>query len=109
MSAADALPLLGTWRLLRADPGLDFVPGMRMEFLEHGRLRYSFDVGEHREMIAMHYVVDGSTLRTEVPGTTHAVAAGFEFGPGNVLVFHFGDAKAWLLRELESAPPGGRG
>lgn len=94
---------------MRADPGLDFVPGMRMEFLPRGRLLYSFEVGAHREVIAMHYVVDGATLRTEVPGTTHAVAAGFEFGPGNVLVFHFGDAKAWLIRELETAAPSGSG
>jgi hypothetical protein len=101
--------LLGAWRLLRATRELEFLPGLRTDFRPDGRLNYSFDLGERREVIEMRYRVEGATLRTEVPGTTHAATAVFEFGPGNVLIFHFGDASAWLIRELDVATPGGTG
>lgn len=95
--------LIGTWRLLRADPALDFAPDVQMEFRADGELRYSFAVGSNRQVVSLRYHVEGSTLQTIMSGTTHHVAAAFEFGPADVLVFDFGGARAWLVREL--GPP----
>ena len=96
----EARRLTGSWRLLRADPALDFAPGVRMEFLDGGRLHYSFDVGERRQVIALLYRVEGDVLHTENAATTHEVSTHFAFGPGDVLVFDFAGARAWFIREM---------
>lgn len=100
---ADAL--LGTWRLLRADPSLDFAPGVRMHFAPGGRLDYSFETGHTRQVLQLVYRAEGDTLRTEYPGTTHEVAAHYEFGAGGVLLFDFAGARAWFVRELDDPGP----
>lgn len=97
--------LRGTWRLLRADRSLDFAPEVRMAFVDDDHLHYSFDVGGARQVIALRYRVEGSLLRTEVPGTTHEATARFEFGPGDALILDFAGARAWFVREMEATPP----
>ncbi|MCC6317970.1 MAG: hypothetical protein IT361_09790 [Gemmatimonadaceae bacterium] len=92
--------LLGTWHLLRADPSLDFAPGVSMEFQRGGRLRYAFDVGTQRQTLQLVYRVEGNVLHTEYPGMAHDAVAAFTFGPGDVLIFDFGGARAWFLRKL---------
>ncbi len=98
--------LLGTWRLLRADPALDFAPAVRMNFKPGGRLDYSFETGPTRQAVPLVYRVEGDLLHTESPGTTHEVAAHFEFGGADTLVFDFAGAKAFFVRELDD--PGNR-
>jgi hypothetical protein len=92
--------LIGRWRLMRADALLDFAPGVSMEFRSGGRLLYGFDVGERRHSIQLVYRVEGNVLHTDHPGTMHEVAARFEFGPGDVLIFDFGGQRAWFIREI---------
>lgn len=92
--------LLGRWSLLRADPALDFAPGVRMDFQPGGRLFYGFDVGDGRQVMALCYRVEGDVLHTEYPATTHEVSTHFAFGPGDVLVLDFAGAKAWFVREI---------
>ena len=94
-------PLLGRWRLLRADSALDFAPGVSMEFRDGGRLLYGFDVGDARQVISLYYRVEDDVLHTENPAASHEVATHFSFGPGDVLVFDFAGAKAWFVREIE--------
>lgn len=102
--------LRGRWRLLRADPTLDFAPGVRMAFVDDDTLHYSFEVGSARQLVELRYRVDGDLLRTEVPGTTHEATARFEFGPGDALVLDFAGARAWFVREVDSSlPPHGSG
>jgi hypothetical protein len=91
--------LLGRWRLLRAEAALDFAPGVRMEFLPGGRLRYTIDAGGRPQVIALVYRVDGDMLRTDNPSNPHAVATRFSRGEGGVLVFDFSGARAWFVRE----------
>lgn len=101
---ASAPGLLGTWRLLRADPALDFAPGVSMAFRPGGRLDYAFDVGNRRQVLHLVYRVEGEVLHTEDPRTSHDVTTRFTFGAGEVLIFDFAGARAWFIRELAPHP-----
>lgn len=96
----DASLLLGRWRLLRADAGLDFAPGVEMEFRQGGRLLYSFEVGDRRQVVSLVYQVRDDVLHTEYPGAAHDVEARFSFGAGEVLLFDFAGARAWFVKEF---------
>jgi hypothetical protein len=97
--AATVAALLGRWRLLRADPRLDFAPSVGMEFRARGELLYSFDVGGRRRAIALLYRVNGDMLRTDNPAAPHATATRFRLGAGDVLVLDFAGAEACFIRE----------
>jgi hypothetical protein len=100
--------LLGRWRLLRAEAGLDFAPGVAMEFAPGGRLRYSFDVGDRLQVVALVYRVHGNTLRTDNPTAPHAVETHFRLGEAGVLEFDFSGTRAWFVKEAEwgaASPP----
>ena len=92
--------LIGRWRLFKADPSLDFAPNVRMEFLDGGRLRYSFDVGENPQSLMLVYRVEQDMLYTDNPSAPHARETRFWFGPGDVLALDFAGAIAWFIREL---------
>ena len=98
--AGNARRLLGRWRLLRADPTLDFAPEVGMEFCDGGRLHYAFEVGDRRQVIELVYRTDGNLLYTDNPAASHAISTHFQFGPGDVLIFDFAGAFAWFVREL---------
>ena len=100
MSDDDADRLLGRWRLLRADAGLDFAPNARMEFLPGGRLRYAFDAGPGPQAIMLVYRIDGDMLLTDNPAHPHARSTRFRFGVGDALVLEFAEATAWFVREF---------
>ena len=91
--------LLGRWRLLRAEAGLDFAPGVAMEFAAGGRLRYTFHVGDRVQDVALVYRVRGDTLRTDNPAAPHAVETRFKLAEGGVLEFDFSGARAWFVKE----------
>lgn len=94
--------LLGTWRLYRADPSLDFAPGVRMEFAANGHLQYHVDVGGSDQIVELLYRVDGDTLHTENVLAPHAMSVKFAREGEDVLALDFGGACAWLLREYEA-------
>ena len=75
--------LLGIWRLMRADPSLDFAPGVRMEFLPQGQLRYHVDVGGRDQVIALRYRRDGDLLHTDNPAAPHSVTVRIVHGEGD--------------------------
>jgi hypothetical protein len=93
--------LLGRWRLLRADPLLEFSPGTSMEFREHGALRYRIPVEGREQEFTLLYLVEGDVLRTDNPSAPHATATHFHLGAGGVLVFDFAGAVAVFVREEE--------
>ncbi len=99
MTAPDP-PVLGRWRLLRADPPLEFAPGVSMDFQTGGRLLYAFDAGNRRQVIALCYRVEGDLLHTESPTTSHETTAHFTVGEGGALILDFAGARAWFLPEL---------
>lgn len=100
MSDAPASRLIGRWRLVRADPSLDFAPNVRMEFLDGGRLRYAFDAGGNEQSLMLIYRVEGDTLYTDNPSAPHSRETKFSFGPGDVLTLDFAGSLAFFLREL---------
>lgn len=91
--------LQGTWRLFRADPSLDFAPGVRMEFAAGGVLRYHIDVAGSDQVVDLLYRVDGNTLLTENVIAPHSTTVKFAREGEDVLALDFGGASAWLLRE----------
>jgi hypothetical protein len=99
--------LLGIWRLMRADEPLDFAPGVRMEFLPDGVLRYHVDVGGTDSVIDLVYRVEGELLHTENPASPHAMTVRLSHGEGDSLLFDFGGPCALLVREVERprSPP----
>ena len=99
--ALDPAPgwLLGRWRLMRADPALDFAPGVTMDFRPGGRLRYTITVEGHAHELALLYTVEGDVLRTDNPAAPHATATRFWQGEGGVLVFDFAGPLAFFVRE----------
>jgi hypothetical protein len=92
--------LIGRWRLLRADPALEFAAGVRMEFLPGGQMLYTIPVDTREMQVELIYRVEGDTLRTDNPIAPHATATHFEFGPGDVLILDFAGPRAWFVREL---------
>lgn len=92
--------LLGTWRLMRADPQLDFAPGVRMEFLAGGELRYHVDVGGKDQVISLVYRVDGDMLHTDNPAAPHSMSVHIAHGIGDVLLLDFAGPQALLVREV---------
>jgi hypothetical protein len=91
--------LPGTWRLMSADPSLDFAPGVRMEFLGDGKLLYHVDVGGSDQVIALIYRVEGDLLLTDNPAAPHSMTVRIVHGAGDVLVLDFAGARAILVRE----------
>jgi hypothetical protein len=91
--------LLGTWRLNKAHPSLDFAPGVRMEFAADHELRYHVDVGGTDQVVELIYTVDGDTLNTENVITAHSMSVTFTRESGDVLMLDFGGVFAWFLRE----------
>jgi len=93
--------LLGIWRLMRADASLDFAPGVRMEFVMDGVLRYHVDVGGQDQIVDLVYRVEADVLYTENPAAPHSMSVRIEHGVGDVLLLDFGGAHALLVREVE--------
>jgi hypothetical protein len=91
--------LFGRWRLLRADPELDFTPGVRMDFRPGGHLMYTLPLEGREYDVALIYRVEGETLRTDNPSAPHATSTRFTLGAGGVLHLDFAGASAWFVRE----------
>lgn len=91
--------LFGIWRLERADAPLDFAPGVRMEFLRDGLLRYHVDVGGRDQTIDLHYRVDGDLLHTENPAAPHTMSVKISHDARGMLELDFGGPRALLSRE----------
>ena len=84
--------LLGTWRLMRADPELDFAPGVRMEY-------YHIDVGGRDQVVELFYRVDGDVLYTDNPSSPHSMIVRIQHGVGDILLLDFAGPRALLVRE----------
>ena len=93
--------LLGRWRLLRADPTLDFAPGVGMEFLPFGRLLYSIRVEGREHVLALVYRVEGDMLQTDNPSAPHRTSTRLEHGEGDVLLLDFSGARAVFVRQRD--------
>jgi|SRR5687768_2621167 hypothetical protein len=91
--------LFGRWRLLRADPSLDFAPGVRMDFRDGGHLLYTIVVEGHEHVISLIYRVTGDMLQTDNPSAPHRTSTRFFLGEADMLIFDFAGARASFVRE----------
>jgi hypothetical protein len=85
---------------MRADASLDFAPGVRMEFLIEGVLRYHVDVGGQDQSVDLVYRIEGDVLHTDNPAAPHSMSVRIEHGSGDVLLLDFGGPQAMLVREV---------
>src|SRR5688500_5052915 len=91
--------LLGCWRLMRSDPTLDFGPGVRMEFLLGGHLRYILSIDGHELVVPLVCRTTGDLLETDNPAAPHAMSSRFSLGAGDMLMLDFAGAHAMFVRE----------
>ena len=91
--------LFGAWRLMRSDPSLDFGPGVRMEFLNGGHLRYTLSVDGRELVVPLIYRTTGDQLETDNPAAPHAMSTRFTLGAGDMLILDFAGAQAIFVRE----------
>ena len=91
--------LLGSWRLMRSDPSLDFGPGVRMEFQRGGHLRYILSVDGRELVVPLVYRTTGDLLETDNPAAPHAMSTRFTLGAGDMLILDFAGAQAIFVRE----------
>jgi hypothetical protein len=91
--------LLGSWRLMRSDPALEFGPGVRMEFQRGGHLRYFLSVDGHEFVVPLVYRTTDDLLETDNPAAPHAMSTRFALGAGDMLILDFAGAQAIFVRE----------
>ena len=91
--------LIGRWRLMQSDPSLDFGPGVRMEFLRGGHLRYTLSVDGRELVVMLVYRTTGDLLETDNPAASHAMSTRFTLGAGDMLILDFAGAQAMFVRE----------
>jgi hypothetical protein len=84
---------------MRSDPSLDFGPGVRMEFLRGGHLRYTLSVDGRELMVPLVYRATGDLLETDNPAAPHAMSTRFTLGAGDMLILDFAGAQAIFVRE----------
>ena len=84
---------------MRADPELDFAPGVRMEFREEGQLHYHIDVGGRDQVVELLYRVEGDHLQTDYPTMSHSMSVRIVHGEGDILLLDFAGSRALLVRE----------
>ena len=71
-----------------------------MDFRSEAQLLYSFEVGNRRHVFSLAYSVTGDELRAQSSASSHEVTTHFRFAAGGILIFDFGGAQAWFVREL---------
>lgn len=84
---------------MRADPALDFAPGVLMDFRPDGELRYTIAVDGREHVIVLVYSVRGDLLETENPIAPHRTSSRIAQGAADTLVIDFSGAKAAFVRE----------
>lgn len=100
MDGFDEAPgwLLGRWRLLRAEPGLDLLPGAQMEFRGGGDLRYTLTVEGREAVFTLRYRVEAGVLYTaHEAGQKAQVGLSLDVDKG--LELDFAGRRAWFVRE----------
>lgn len=92
--------LLGRWRLLRADAGVDLAPDSLLDFRPSGQLQYTIEVEGSVHTFALVWRVNGDLLETASLADGHAMIARIGIGEADVLLLDFSGGRAWFLREL---------
>lgn len=84
---------------MQSDPELDFGPGVRMEFLRGGHLRYTLAVDGRELIVPLIYRTTGDLLETDNPAAPHRTSTRFTLGAGDMLILDFAGAQAIFVRE----------
>jgi hypothetical protein len=91
--------LLGRWRFQGAEPGLDILPGTRMEFQAGGQLMYTITLENKEHVFNLSYEIEGTLLRTNFTDGQHTTEARFHRLPDGRLQLHLNGIQAWFVRE----------
>ena len=101
MRSSDDAPhewLLGRWRLQRAEPGLEILPGARMEFRRGGELVYTIALEGQVAAFTLAFRIEAGEIHTYHAGGGHHAVARLREQAG-FLEFDFAGRRAWFVRE----------
>ena len=98
--------LLGSWRIERADGGIDDTTPTDIEFLPGGFADYCVHVGGAWQVIPLLFRLDGDVLVTypRPPMVPQEERSRIRFEPDGALVMELGGGRVWLRRGERRAP-----
>ena len=98
--------LLGSWRIERADGGIDATTPTDIEFLPEGLADYCVHVGGGWHVIPLVFRIEGDVLVTHPrpPMVPQEERTRIHFEPDGALVMEHGGGRVWLRRAERRAP-----
>jgi hypothetical protein len=94
----DMNKIIGSWKLLEADPSLDLGENDEMYFSEDGDLLYAIDAGSKWQILKLTYTVENETLITDQPSSPDEQRTKFTIENENLLVLDYDGALAKYKR-----------
>ncbi len=79
-------PILGSWRLIRAEGQLETGEGVELEFKPSGELIYATDTGDRWQIMRLTYRVQNDVLITDQPSAPREERTHFRFEADGTLV-----------------------
>ncbi len=101
---ADVDPILGSWRLVRAEGQFDTGEGVELEFKPSGELIHATDIGHRWQIMRLTYRVQDDVLITDQPSAPREERTHFKFEADGTLMLDYGGAKCWYRRGEKRAP-----
>jgi len=93
---SSASRLLGEWRLVRDEGGIDRGESITAAFTAGTELVYVIVNGDKQEVIKLVYEVDGETLMTNQPSKSREERTRFWFDSDGFLVLVYGGRRSWF-------------
>lgn len=90
--------LLGTWRLVKSDGGIDSGDGVTMTFMGNGRLLYVIHQKDSDEIMNLVFTVDGDRLVTNQPSRPQTEFTKIFFDGEGHLVLDYDGSKTCFAR-----------
>jgi hypothetical protein len=89
---------VGTWRLLKADGGVDVGEAVTMTFTADGKLVYVIHQKESDQIMNLFYMVNGNYLITNQASEPREEKTLFDFDSDGNLILDYGGSKTWFAR-----------
>ena len=90
--------LVGSWKLIEADPSLDLGENDEMRISEDGDLFYAIDAGSRWQIMNLTYKVESDFLITDQPSNPNVQRTKYYFEKGGILILDYEGALAKYQR-----------
>jgi len=95
----DPSALLGRWRLVESEGAYDTGDGTTAEFTADGRLTYTIQKGDTRQLILLTWAVVGNVIVTNQPSQPAEFRTRFSFPSTNRLVLDLDGVQSHFVRD----------